>query len=282
MHTPSTRAGAWLCTALVASQSLTALAADKSQYHLFNPTPDNELRPMTLDVNHYVDDAITVDAGHFQFEVDIVDYVYDRYSPPGHDEVVKAWIFGYSQLRFGLCDRAEMSVGFGGYNEITFEDKVAGTKFKDRGFDNMNAGMKINLWGNEGETKTSLAIAPFVILPTSDISGWDTWSGGVALPFTVQLPYEFNLGLVTGVTWDEGGDISFSNGINLKRNLIHELDGFVEYITDVAEDDGEWGASINTGLTYRLDENAQLFAGMTFGVRNSTDYWPFIGVAYRF
>lgn len=286
MHTPTTRAGAWFCTALLASQSITALVADKSQYTLFNPTPDNERRAMTLEQNTFVGNPFTVDAGTFQLEVDIVDYLHDESTPPGVDYEYEAWVFGFSQLRYGLCDRAEINVGFGGYTEITEKDRIAGSETKYDGYDNLNAGFKVNLWGNEGDTKTALGVSGVVVFPTSDITGWDTWSGGVALPFSAQLPYGIRLGLITGVLWYEDGagetQVRFSNGISLERNIMDNLDGFVEYHTRYFEDSEEWTADINTGLNYHLNEDAQLYVGMTFGVRHSIDYWPFIGIAYRF
>jgi hypothetical protein len=59
---------------------------DKSQFHLFHPTPDALLREMATDRPDKTESAYTVDAGHFQVEMDLLSYTYDR----SRDETSKA------------------------------------------------------------------------------------------------------------------------------------------------------------------------------------------------
>ncbi len=47
---------------------------DKSDYTLFNPTPDVDLRGFSTDRPPKAKSPYTVDAGHFQYETDIVVY----------------------------------------------------------------------------------------------------------------------------------------------------------------------------------------------------------------
>src|SRR6187402_3113627 len=51
---------------------------DKSQYHLFNPTPLNLMREMSTDRPDTTESAYTVDAGHYQIEMSFFDYSRDR------------------------------------------------------------------------------------------------------------------------------------------------------------------------------------------------------------
>ena len=51
---------------------------DKSQYHLFNPTPLNLMREMSTDRPDTTESAYTVDAGHYQIEMSFFDYGRDR------------------------------------------------------------------------------------------------------------------------------------------------------------------------------------------------------------
>jgi len=47
---------------------------DKSQFHLFHPTPDALMREMATDRPDKTESAYTVDAGHFQVEMDLLSY----------------------------------------------------------------------------------------------------------------------------------------------------------------------------------------------------------------
>lgn len=52
----------------------TADAPDKSDYTLFDPTPDGQLRAFCTDRPPKANLSCTVDVGHFQYEADIVNW----------------------------------------------------------------------------------------------------------------------------------------------------------------------------------------------------------------
>ena len=52
-------------------------------FTLFNPTPTEYLRAMDRDGPGATESPYTVDAGHFQVEMTLVDYTYDRESFDG-------------------------------------------------------------------------------------------------------------------------------------------------------------------------------------------------------
>ena len=51
---------------------------DKTQYHLFNPTPNNLLRDLSPDRPDATESPITVDAGRYQVETSLFDYRRDQ------------------------------------------------------------------------------------------------------------------------------------------------------------------------------------------------------------
>src|SRR5579863_6155173 len=61
----------------VGAQETNAVPPDKSGYNLFNPTPDKYMREISPDRPDKTDSPFTVDAGHFQLEMDLVNYTYD-------------------------------------------------------------------------------------------------------------------------------------------------------------------------------------------------------------
>lgn len=51
--------------------------ADKSEYWLFDPVPNDEMREFSTDRPGKTHSSTTVDAGHFQVESDFINYTYD-------------------------------------------------------------------------------------------------------------------------------------------------------------------------------------------------------------
>ena len=60
-----------------------ASPSDKSGYHLFHPTPRALMREMSTDRPDQTESAYTVDAGHFQLEMDFANFTYDHHSADG-------------------------------------------------------------------------------------------------------------------------------------------------------------------------------------------------------
>jgi len=68
-------------TAVVLGMAAEALAqtkpADKSQYNLFDPTPPGLMREMTTDRPDVTQSPYTIDAGHLQIELSLIEYTRD-------------------------------------------------------------------------------------------------------------------------------------------------------------------------------------------------------------
>lgn len=61
------------------------VTVDKSQYNLFNPTPDDQLRPFSTDRPGKSHSSLTVDAGHIQEEGDIWNYTWGPLFARSHE-----------------------------------------------------------------------------------------------------------------------------------------------------------------------------------------------------
>ena len=65
----------WLSNGVFAAAlAQSANPPDKSQYWLFNPAPDDQMRDFSTDRPPKAYVPFTVDAGHFQYETDIVNF----------------------------------------------------------------------------------------------------------------------------------------------------------------------------------------------------------------
>ena len=163
--------------------SPTAKAAAKLKYNLFNPTPDDLLRPFNTDRPSKTDSPITVDAGRFQLEADFANYTYDRYNALRTDTRVETLLVTPTFLKVGLFQNVDFQMLVPTYEWIRTEtrnvptlvtDPLTGvTSLQNRrqvttvdGYGDMLFRLKINLVGNEGGN-FALAVIPFVKAPTA-------------------------------------------------------------------------------------------------------------------
>src|ERR1051326_5573751 len=190
------------CLLLLCGHSVSAQAAeapDKGRYHLFNPTPREFMREMITDRPDRTESPYTVDAGHCQFEADVLNYSYDRYNAARSDARVESVAVAPVNLKLGLCNRADIQLVVQSYNSIRTHDRAAGTVDRQRGFGDVIPRLKVNLWGNDGGP-TAFGVMPFVKLPTNqDRVGNNSVDGGIIFPLAAALPQGWSMGLMTEV-----------------------------------------------------------------------------------
>ena len=76
--------------------------ADKSGYHLFKPVPKELMREMSTDRPDQTESPYTVDAGHFQIEWDLFNFVRERNTPGGGSEHTDTYTLGATNFKMGL------------------------------------------------------------------------------------------------------------------------------------------------------------------------------------
>lgn len=259
-------------------------APDKSQYHLFNPVPKDQMRELTTDRPDQTESAITVDAGHVQVEMDFFNYTYDRHSTDGVK--TETWNIAPINVRIGLLNHLDLHVILDNY--VDTRTKEGRDTIRASGFGDITLRMKYNFWGNEGGP-TSFGIIPFVKLPlsASNIRNGRT-EGGVILPFSVELPWGWSAGMMTEadfVSDDHGGyETEWVNSISFSRDLTKNLGMYLEFFSVVGTAPGfQWQGQVDAGLTYAISDNIQLDCGCNFGVTKSApDFQPFAGISIRF
>lgn len=260
---------------------------DKGVFDLFHPAPTELLRGMDTDGPGSTESPFTVDAGHFQVEMTLVDYTYDRESLNGVTQRVEEWAIAPMLLKVGLRNDLDFQLLLEPYN-VQFE-RQDGTRATRRGYGDTTVRVKYNLWGNDGG-RTAFAATPYVRFPTSqDGVGSRGVGGGVVLPLSVELPRDFYLGLTTRFEAARNEDRSgyhaeFVNSIELGHDVFGDLYGYVEFFSAVTtERDSHWEATFDTGLIYPFTENVQLKLGLNIGLTRSADDWSaFAGLAWRF
>ena len=266
-----------------------AEGADKSQYCLFNPTPRELMREMSTDRPDKTESAYTVDAGHYQVEMDIFSYAVDHYNGVPGDHRSEGLAIAPMNFKAGLLNNVDLQIIVQPYISARQHNVGARVVNENRGFGDVIPRLKVNLWGNDGGM-TALALMPYVKLPTNtDNVGNNSVEGGLIAPLAVSLPQDWNLGLMTqlDINRDESGGghhPEFVNTATLSHSIVGDLSGFVEFFSSVStESDSEWVGTFDAGLTYMLTEDIQLDGGVYIGLtRSADDINPFLGLSWRF
>ncbi len=261
--------------------------ADKSGYHLFNPTPRHLMRDLSADRPDITESPITVDAGHVQLELSFLDYRRDDRNSDNTE--FEAWTVGATNIKFGLLHNVDLQFVFDAYTDEDTFDEAAGTTSSAQGFNDIQFRLKINLWGNDGG-ETAFAVMPFIQLPVgSDELTSDHVEGGLIFPYGMELSDGWGLGLMAEIDWvydtDDGNyDTDFVHTAVLGHEIIGPLGGYVEYVGIISGDgDSDYQSLIGTGLTYALSADLVLDVGANFGLTKSAeDVNVFAGMTVRF
>jgi hypothetical protein len=268
-----------------AAQETNSLPPDKAGYSLFNPVPKNLMRELNSDRPDETESPFTVDAGHYQLEMDFANYAYNQ----SDGMTTKAWNVAPFNLRIGLLNQVELNLIFDNYLHVRTDDRLARTSTTQSGIGDLTTRLKINLWGDDGG-KTAFALLPFVKIPTStDGLGNSAVECGVIFPLAVKLPADFDLGLESAVSClrdnsDSNYHADFINSITLDHGIIGKLSGYVEFYSEISsEPQSAWIGTVDVGLEYLLSKNVQLDCGCNFGVTRAADNFnPFAGITVKF
>jgi hypothetical protein len=260
-------------------------ATDKNGCNLFNPTPPMLMRELSPDRPDKTESPFTVDAGHYQLEMDFANFTYNQTD----HAITRAWNVAPFNLKAGLLNNVDLQFVFDNYLYVRTDDRTSGTSTTQSGASDFITRLKINLWGDDGG-QTAFAFLPYVKFPTStDNLGNDAVEGGVIFPLAVKLPADLDLGLETAVSFlrdDNDGNYheDFINSITLDHTLVGRLSGYLEFFSDIStESHSSWIGTVDTGLEFLLTKNIQLDGGCNFGVTSAADdFNPFAGITVRF
>ena len=275
----------------VASPVAANSADAKAAFHLFNPTPRHLMREMSTDRPDTTESPFTVDAGHVQVELSLIDYAYN------HDSGVRSDGLSIlpANLKVGLLNHVDIQFVFTPYVRVKAEaDDIEDA---EDGFgDDTQIRLKINLWGNDGPEagfgETAFAIMPFINFPTGsgDLTN-DHVEGGIILPLAIALPADFALGLMAEVDFvynESSGDygVAFVHTATLGHDIpgVENLAGYIEYVGIAPHDTGStYQAIASGGLTYAINDDWVIDVGGTAGISDSADDFSlFVGTSFRY
>jgi len=256
------------------------LSEASAQYHLFSPRPSSEMRELSTDRPDQTESPYTVDAGHFQLEMDLLNWTRDATDGIRSDSLSIAPF----NLKLGLAPNTDLQLVL---DTWTWHRERGRQESNRSGLGDLTIRWKQNLWGNDGGS-TALAIMPYFTVPTKASElGRSEPEGGIIVPFGWNMPNGLYLGLQTQwdlVPTDTGGNQhAWFNSATVGFDITERLGGYLEITATVFDDDSPWQFTLDGGMTFALTENIQLDLGCNFGLTESApDVQPFVGLTYRY
>jgi len=259
---------ALLLSAFVVAASAEDAAPDKSDYTLFNPTPDADMRSFNTDRPPKANSPYTVDAGHFQYESDIAVFGY------GNTDGVRTeqWTVVDPTLKLGLTNTIDAELQIAPYESVV--TKSAANTTSVSGVGDTVARLKINVLGDD-QGAVAVALLPYLKLPTARSGlGNGSVEGGLILPISFSAPGGF-----TVIVMPEGdylkntADSGYHGALDFLINVSHPLDNrwtfYTEVFTTQSFQAGEKPIyTLDEALTYALSPNLQLDFGGNFSLND--------------
>ncbi len=263
-----------------------APAPDKSGYTIFNPTPDSALRSFSTDRPDKSTSPFTVDAGHFQYETDLLGGLYDGYAQ-SHTRTRELFTAD-PVLKLGITNFADVEVALGGYQNYRLKDRTANSTSNFDGFGDVTIRTKVNVLGNDGGP-VAIAIDPFFKIPTATRGlGNGVGEFGVTVPIQFSLPLNVTALVVT--EFDDfknlnntGRHAGYTNLINLSRPITPTLTAEVEFWSQVQTSHVPAQYTLDLALAYALGPNTQIDTATYIGLNKAApDFVAYIGLSQRF
>jgi Putative MetA-pathway of phenol degradation len=261
---------------------------DKSQYNLFNPTPDEYMRDISPDRPDKTDSPFTVDAGHFQWEMDFANYTHDAPNSQNGNIKSDAYQVAPMNVKVGVLNDVDVQLVLEPWTWQQKKNETTGAVRTDSGFGDTALRAKVNLTGNDGGF-FALALIPYVTLPTAQEDlGAGGVEGGIGIPYAFDVP-NWDVGFQTTVSWDrndfdDGYHADIANSVSIGHAVIGPLEYHVEFYSSVStEQNSGWVGTFDTWLTYQVNKNLIFDSGVYIGVTTAADNWhPWVGMTWRY
>ncbi len=263
-----------------------AVPPDKSGYRLFNPTPAVDMRSFSTDRPDKSTSPYTVDAGHFQYETDLLGGTYDGYNTSRTR--TREFFTGDPVLKMGITNFADVEVALGGYQNYRVKDRTTNSTTNFDGFGDVTLRVKANILGNDGGLVV-IAVVPFFKVPTATRGlGNGVGEFGLTVPVQVTLPHNFTALFVTEFDDFKNADntgrhAGFTNLLNISHPITPKLAASVEIWNQVQSTHIPTQYTLDLSLAYLLGPNTQLDTATYIGLNKAApDFVAYVGLSQRF
>lgn len=271
-----------------ATEETSRASQDKSGFNLFNPVPQELMRDMAPERPDKTDSPFTLDAGHFEVEMDFANLTYNGPNSERGKTRSTAVEVAPMNLRVGLLNNVDFQVMFTTYRWEETKDLRQGRVETKDGFDGITARLAVNILGNDSGF-FALGLIPFINAPLhSGDLGNNSVEGGMGIPYSFNIPgWDVGFQTVFRANRNEigaGYHAEFDNSVSIGHSLIGKLSIAAEFFSTVSAERGaEWIGTMDTWLYYQVNRNVRLDGGVFIGVTPTADDWhPWLGMTWRF
>ncbi len=251
------------------------------KYSLFKPVPRSQMREMETDRPDVTESPYTVDAGHFQYETDLLRLIKEK------SDLLKTNTFLVNQanLKIGITGSTAIQIGWQSYGWQKEKELNKGSVIKTDGVGDVTLRIKQNILGNN-HGNFALAILPYIKFPTSKYDEESRFEGGLIVPMSYKLPGEWKLGLQVEV--DRLKDLDqasmhteFLQTLTISHPLFKGIDGIAETYYTYDFKAHQLSNYINAAVQIDIAKDFKLDAGMNYGIQDTAAKHYFIGASYR-
>ena len=281
----------WL--AFACSVSISPVRADDANtssvsYTLFNPVPDDQMRPFCTDRPTKGTGPCTVDAGHIQIESDILNMTFQN----SDGVVTDTYVYTSPNVKLGITNNMDVELNLSPFVDVVVHDHRTGQRAEISGFGDMFLRVKTGLFGN-GAGSFSAAFDPYVKLPTAPVGiGNGVVEEGAVVPLQFNLGDVWSLSVVPEIDVlknadDDGRHTAGVVALGITRAISAQVSASAEYWIN---EDGEPGGTVtqdsfDVAATWQPPgtTDLQFDVGSNFGLNANTPAAQlYFGISHRF
>lgn len=254
---------------------------DSAHFDVFHPVPRNRLRELRPDRPGVTESPFTVDAGHFQLEMDALRLINSR------EDTMRSRGFhaAYALAKIGLSRRTDFQVEVPFYSIQKDRGEHQQEWEAHRGFGDVALRLKHNFIGDDQGT-VAVAVVAYTRLPTGGKAGSGAVEGGLILPVNIELPHRWNLDLQveSDLNYDQeqrNHYLRVMPSVALDHEFNDVFSFLVEGVTQWDAEHSGWRSSLNLAPIITVSENLQFDFGSHLALSKNTDREFFVGFTYR-
>jgi hypothetical protein len=249
-----------------------AHAQEQKGYNLFKPAPRDSMREFSIDRPDVTESPITVDAGHFQFEGDLLKWTKNSGGRAGRTISVFSGLY-----KMGLSHSWDIHVGIELFN--IYQDADANKL--DDGYGATTIRLKHNFWGNDGEKKTAFGIIPYTTFTSGNPFDSDM-NFGFGFPFSYALNENYDLGAQPQIDFIYNGvdyELSYFQTVVLGGPVVGALDFYAEGLVVFPKGDAQF--LLDGGLIYNVSPNVKVDIAANVGLNQAAPTRVYLGLSFR-
>ncbi|PQA93032.1 hypothetical protein B0A69_12780 [Chryseobacterium shigense] len=251
------------------------------KHSLFNPVPRALMREMETDRPDVTESPYTVDAGHFQYETDIVRLIKEK----SDVQKTSTLLINQANLKIGITGSTAIQIGFQTYGRQKDTDLRSGSVTMSDGIGDVTLRIKQNLIGND-HGKFALAVLPYVKFPSSKYDEESRFEGGLIVPMSYQLPGDWKLGVQVEIDRlkdldQEAMHTEFLQTLTISHPLSKGIDAIAETYYTYDFKAHQFSNFFNAAIQMEVARDFKLDAGINYGIQHDAAKHYFIGASYR-